>query len=68
MLIILRSLSKLEISSVVSNFSLDDDNMRGKHTDQNRSETYLKSRENNVYDPAKEVFNQISIDRPFSEF
>lgn len=65
---IFRSLNELEVANVASNLSVDDDSMRGRYIDLTRFEAYLKSRDNDVYDPAKEVFNQASMNRPFSEF
>jgi len=64
---IFRSLNELEVAKVAANLSLDE-NAMGKYIDLDRFESYLKSSDNDVFDPAKEVFDQKSMNRPFSEF
>jgi len=64
---IFRSLNKLEVADVASNYNLDDA-AKGKYIDIDRFEAYLKIAENDVFDPAKEVLDRESMNRPISEF
>jgi len=64
---IFRSLNELEVAKVAANLSLDG-NAMGKYIDMDRFESYLKSTDNDVFDPAKEMFDHNVMNRPFSEF
>jgi len=63
---IFRSLLELEVPATQTNLSVNDST--GRYINLDRFEAYLRSSKNDIYDPAKEVFNRESMDRPFSEY
>jgi len=60
-------LNALEVAFVPSNPKLKESE-RGKHIDRDRFEAYLVSKENDVFDPAKEKFDATIMNKPLSEF
>jgi len=70
---IFSKLNRIEILDVASNLSVEDSmveiSIGFEHIDSNRFETYLMSKENDIFDPAKEEFDQsLMKSRPLSDF